>query len=466
MKARYFILMICLFLAQINAKGQLKNVYIEKYYVSNDSDATDTSGSRLASGSVTYRLFIGMNKGCKLTQIFGEKDHPLIFTSDSIFYNNTLDGTTFGYLANYTRLKEGTVPLDTWITLGEVSLAKPTGKTYFGVPKTEDRNGSIIGGPKNNNGGSASLSSGLLVNPDTAQFGYALTSRDGLDTLSKKWIPANWTSNGIVDVNGNDSTIFGSLKKGKVFNSTNVILQNSGVIGVSRDSNQVIIAQLTTKGGIKFHLNVEIWDTIAKKKYRYVAVSSSNDSLNAINATKQDRNNLPVIYAQNANLIYPIPCGCTDPNYIEYNPAAGCNEPNACKTPIVLGCMDHNACNFDPSANFHIASVCCYPGFCNNRDITLVCPRLGVDNINPLSDFTISPNPAQSSLLVNIPTNLTGILSTEIFDLIGNLVFHEVKEANGNSTVFSIPLEGIANGFYTLKIQDQKNIGIKKFIKQ
>jgi len=45
--------------------------------------------------------------------------------------------------------------------------------------------------------------------------------------------------------------------------------------------------------------------------------------------------------------------GCTDPNYVEYNPDAIIDNPleSLCITPIVLGCLDETQFNYNPEAN-------------------------------------------------------------------------------------------------------------------
>ena len=45
--------------------------------------------------------------------------------------------------------------------------------------------------------------------------------------------------------------------------------------------------------------------------------------------------------------------GCTDPNFIEYNPDAIVDNPleSLCITPIVLGCLDETQFNYNPEAN-------------------------------------------------------------------------------------------------------------------
>ena len=45
--------------------------------------------------------------------------------------------------------------------------------------------------------------------------------------------------------------------------------------------------------------------------------------------------------------------GCTDPNYVEYNPEAIVDNPleSFCITPIILGCLDETQFNYNPEAN-------------------------------------------------------------------------------------------------------------------
>ena len=45
-----------------------------------------------------------------------------------------------------------------------------------------------------------------------------------------------------------------------------------------------------------------------------------------------------------------IPQGCTDSNYLEYNPEALIDD-NSCLTEVVLGCTQEEALNYNPTAN-------------------------------------------------------------------------------------------------------------------
>jgi len=445
MKTRYTIIIIFVFSFFISVNAQLENVIIEKYYISNSSDATDTNGSAVSANSTTYRIYIDMAKGCKLKKIYSDANHELKISGDSTFYNHTTEGQTFGRNFNINRYGEGVTALDSWLTLGQVSLSKPSGKTYFGVLKSQDRNGSLVGGA-NNDGGSEVIAEGLLINNDPLA-GIPLTSFDGLDTMAV--LPNTWIENGFDDGFGSDTTIFGSVKKGNEFKSNDAFIYNSGVMGVNRDSNQVLIAQLTTKGKIYFSLNVEIEDAEGHTLL-YVA--------------KNGADSLVANVFQKAFLNFPIPCGCLDKNYLEYSSSYGCSMPSACKTAIVLGCMDTKACNFDAKANFSVPSFCCYPGLCANRDISVVCPSLDVEELNNLA-FELYPNPSHEIITIDGIATKDEVKSYSIYDSFGRLVFNKSIANTAANNTLQIDISSLANGFYTFQLSAENKHNIKKFIK-
>jgi hypothetical protein len=75
--------------------GQLEKVIIEKYYISDANDATDTTGGVLTAGSTTYRIYADMLPGSKLKKLFGDANHPFIIKSTAPFFNHSTDGQTF-----------------------------------------------------------------------------------------------------------------------------------------------------------------------------------------------------------------------------------------------------------------------------------------------------------------------------------------------------------------------------------
>jgi hypothetical protein len=370
---------LCMGLVQ--AQDAIKNVRVETYYVSDAKDATDTTGGYLEPGSKTYRIFVQLRPGCKVLSLYGDKNNTLKISSTAEIFNHRTEGVTFGKDMNVKYLKKGTVALDSWITLGQTT--RKSTNTYFGIPKSQDTDGSFIGGIYND-GGSSLVQGGILTNNDAAA-GVPLTSADGM--AMQAIIENYWVDHGFVDpVSGEDSTVFGSVKPGKEFVSNDAYLSNAGAAGVIADSNQVLVAQLTTKGEISFELNLQVFDPNADQSYKSLYVANGVDSI--LDAERS-------IVKVSPYLKYPAACGCTDPNYLEYSTKYICGSLDKCKTRIVLGCMDPTACNYNPEANYNVQYMCCYPGKCYDRDLSLACP-----SDEPILRLDVYPNPAVSRVVI------------------------------------------------------------------
>jgi hypothetical protein len=424
--------------------AQIEKVFIETYYITDANDATDTTGGGIDAGTKTYRIYVDLKPGSKIRKIYGDTYHRLMFSSTEVFFNNKVDGLTFAKDFNRNSFKENTVALDTWLTIGQVS--QQSTKTYFGVPKPADRDGSFIGG-LNSDGGSAAIAQGLLVNSDT-EMGIPLTTADGIDTMLSE--PNNWAHYGFQDfATQNDSTIFGSLVPGMSFVSNNAGLINSaGIGGVIRDTNQVLIAQLTTRGELSFEINLEIeqLDGVFTKIVKYVAKS---DTL------LEDE-------ALSPFLSYPFLCGCLDANYLEYKDIYACNFQDSCKTLVVLGCMDTSACNFDPKANYNVPSLCCYPGLCNDRDLNVVCPALASENFN----LSVFPNPSADLINFSFWLKNEQEISYSVQDLFGNEIISLTTAGKDQGNVIrTVDIGTLDNGLYLLKVYINDLVFRKAFLK-
>ncbi len=429
----------------LDIHAQIENVIVETYYISDAQDATDTLGGHLDVGSTTYRIYVDLVPGVKLRKIYGDQNHPLIFSSSELFFNNKVDGQSFGKDFTKTRLQENTVALDSWLTLGQTT--RVSSKTTFGVLKTNDDDGSFIGGV-NNDGGSEVISTGLLVNNDP-EAGIPLTTADGMDTLTHT--PEAWADYGIRNIlTLEDSSIFGSIIPVSHFESRNAYLTNSGVMGVDSALNHILIAQLTTKGDLTFELNLEVEvPTITGTEIIKLVARDS-----VLNQGEQ----------LSAFLTYPQTCGCQDSDYLEYSPAYACNIQDSCKTLLSLGCMDPMACNFDPNANFNIQELCCYIGNCNDLDISVLCPNLGFDEIAS-NTLRIYPNPTESVITAKtyfaqgIPYHVV------IIDFAGRLM-KSIYYTNLNSGTASIDLSSLTNGLYHVRFISSENTFSGRVIKQ
>ncbi|MEI8116962.1 MAG: T9SS type A sorting domain-containing protein [Flavobacteriia bacterium] len=429
---RYLLVLIIISAIQFTGFSQLEKVIVEKYYVSDLNDATDTLGGGLPIGSTTYRIYVDLAPGSVLKKIYGDANHPFSIQSTAPFFNHESDGQTFAKDFVKNRYLEGTVALDTWLTLGQTTKTQ-AGKTYVGVLKNQDVDGSFIGGV-NNDGGSELISTGLLINND-ANAGIPLTQADGMDTIAT--IPSSWSHFGVLDfITGNDSTIFGSLTSTNEFLSDNFNLTNSGIKGLISDSNQILVAQLTTTGDISFHLNLEI-DAI---------INGSVQSISYVSSI----NNLQPGESFSNKLIYPPTCGCNNPEYLEFDPAVVCLEPGTCITLANIGCLDTLACNYDPTVNVSMPNLCCYPGKCNNRDIAIVCPALRGENF----EFLVYPNPSAGDFYLDVYSGMSNeAIQVEVFNTFGVKVYEHSFAPTGLLIGEKLEWTMTEKGLYHIKVQ-------------
>ena len=64
MKITQLSLVFCLtLLFHLNGNAQLQKVIVEKYYISDANDASDTLGGGINTGTTTYRIFVDLAPG-------------------------------------------------------------------------------------------------------------------------------------------------------------------------------------------------------------------------------------------------------------------------------------------------------------------------------------------------------------------------------------------------------------------
>lgn len=420
----------------LNTNAQVQNVIVEKYYVADAFDIANTDGGQLQNGAVTYRVFIDLANGSKISRIFADSLHLLKFKSSLPFFNNdTLngsDGGTYAFKINKNDLAISTVGLDSWITIGAAT------NKHHGILKTDDTDGSIVGGTNNDQN--------LLNNAD-AGSGTPLTSQDGL--VLSTVLATNYLVGGDMPAIGtlNDSTIFGS-DTATSFISANATLQFSGGLSGQGISNSVLIGQFTTAGQLEFEINITIIDSTGAT-INYVA--SGNDTIiqNAVYKS------LPI-------LKYPPQCGCLDPNYIEYNAQNACSDSSKCLTLVKLGCMDALACNYDPDANYSVPEMCCYPGYCNDRDIAFVCPDINSGN----RLMSVYPNPANNDITISLDgVKKIGQAQFVLMNSFGNVIKNFTDDVAEGEWTKNIALSDLVSGIYILKCISQDTIQSQVIVK-
>lgn len=196
----------------------LENIIVERYYVSDSTDFNNTANA-LPAGAVTYRIFIDMKPGYSLQVVYGNQKHEMFFKTSTLFFNNMECRAETGFNIDAKKLNEGTIALDSWITMGAAS------RLHTGILKSEDNDGSSF--IKNRN---------------------SLSKTDG---LTKGALPKFQIFNLDLNFFNNDSTA-------SYFSTSDGAWAALGGVKGPTNENRVLIAQLTTNGKLTFGLNVQI----------------------------------------------------------------------------------------------------------------------------------------------------------------------------------------------------------------
>ncbi|MBL7963114.1 MAG: T9SS type A sorting domain-containing protein [Flavobacteriales bacterium] len=418
----------------VMAQLDIEGLIVETYYISDANDATDITGGTLVEGSRTYRVYLDLSAGCSLRSIYGGPSHALKIESTAVFFNNEDRGRRFGHEVSTSGLRENTVALDSWLTMSAACTQR------FGILKVDDPDGAGTLFP--NDGGSANIPGGLLANADP-DAGIPLTVADGLVPLGG----ASATPPGFNFVGDDPNAVLGdeNLADAFITNDFKMLCLSPGVTGPTSE-NRILIAQLTTTGTLTMELNVEVQradGTVIK----YVA----------------DGTVLGTGEVQSGFLTYPPTCGCTDPNFLEFDPAASCDD-GSCQTTIVFGCLDSTACNFNPGANFNVNELCCYgPSNCNGLDITLICPDVSTGELDATwHTLVLYPNPAHAEIML-----LTGDVKVQerwlMHDATGREVLSGIVAAGAE--LVAIDIASLIPGAYHLVLTHKGRSRHARFVK-
>ena len=213
-----------------NAKG-LEKIIVEKYYISDSNDAK-AFGSHLPAGSVTYRMYVDMLPGYKFQAAYGVPGHELYLATTTLFFNNEDKGAVIPNVIPDRNLKDNTVMLDSWLSVGGAS------ESNLGILKSEDT------------GIETTINADHLLQNADPKAGIPVKTRDGFIAGKVEQV----TSFGI------DSAIhvFNNRTIGNLFSTRNGSWAcMNGSVGPTTE-NRVLIAQLTTDGILSFELNIQI----------------------------------------------------------------------------------------------------------------------------------------------------------------------------------------------------------------
>jgi len=230
------------------SQNGLEKIIVEKYYISNANDTlANAIGGYLPIGSVTYRIFVDMLPGYQFQLAYGNKNHEMFIKTDTKFFNNAYIGNTIPNIIPNRTLKQNTVMLDSWLSVGAA------GENLYGVLKEDDDTLETVVHEKS-----------FLQNSHPAS-GIPINKRDGLVRADEIPRPTFYKIDSLV-------TIFNSLSNGLSFSTKNGAWAClAGASGLdSLGSNRLLIAQITTDGTFSFELNIQVGKRNSKPE-NYVA---------------------------------------------------------------------------------------------------------------------------------------------------------------------------------------------------
>ena len=227
----------------LGAQG-LENIIVETYYISDANDASvDADGGTLPVGSVTRRIYVDMLPGYVFQAAYGvppsgdSPGHELRFATTTQFFNNIDRGATSPTYTK-TQARGNTVMLDTWLSVGAACAGN------FGVLKTAD------------DGVATNVNNDDVLQNNAPAMGIPLTEQDGLLQVTGL-TPVNVTFVGGVE--GQAAQFFDAENAGSVFSTFDGAWSAlTGASGPNPETNQVLIAQITTDGTLTFELNVQL----------------------------------------------------------------------------------------------------------------------------------------------------------------------------------------------------------------
>ena len=227
------------------AQNGLEKIIVEKYYISTKEDSVASLGT-LPVGSVTYRLYADMLPGYRFQALYGNADHPLKIATSTSFFNNEDRGATTANAIASAQLKNNTVALDSWFSVG----ASATGQ--FGVLKTED------------NGAANLLTANSILNNTALAIGIGLKKQDGNMAGSPEAVT-------FVGIDPTGGLFDATSQSGNSFTTNNgAISALNGATGPTAE-NRILLGQFTTDGVFTFELNIQIGTPTPGVSEKYVA---------------------------------------------------------------------------------------------------------------------------------------------------------------------------------------------------
>ena len=250
----------------IHAQDGLEKIIVEKYYIATKADSDGSLGT-LPVGSVTYRVYADMLPGYKFQALYGNSDHALKVNTSTTFFNNEDRGATTANAIASAQLKNNTVALDSWFSVGASAAGQ------FGVLKSED------------NGAANLITLNSLLKNNISKLGIPLTTQDG----NQAGTPEAVTLVGLTT----ELDVFDAVSQaGNSFvTSDGAISALNGATGPNAE-NRILLGQFTTDGVFSFEFNIQIGTPTPGVSQKYV-VSNPINGEKTIASLKYESNELP-----------------------------------------------------------------------------------------------------------------------------------------------------------------------------
>jgi hypothetical protein len=226
-----------LFSLAVTAQDGLEGIIVEKFYVSTKADnAGKLHSGDLPKGSVTYRIYVDLKPGYRFQAAFGSPNHPLIIESSEKFFNHIEAGCTQANIVPERTYNKNIALLDSWLSVGACV------EGHLGILKEYDdtlRDEFIV------------FEKGYFRNKKKIIPVY---EKDGMKRSDFVPFPTFFNTDSLAYVLGS-ATLSNKLK----LDNAGWAFLGRGTVGAdSLTTNCVLIAQLTTKGSLKFELNLQI----------------------------------------------------------------------------------------------------------------------------------------------------------------------------------------------------------------
>ena len=434
-----------------------QRLIVEPYYVSDANDAADTDGGEsVPAGSRTFRVFVDLKPGYRLLTVGGFPNHPFTMSTSTSLFNNDDRGAAWAEDINDIHLNKNTVAIDSWLSMGAASDA------HWGVLKSLDPDGSIVGGP-NNDGGSTG--SPLLVN-EAPEAGIPLTTADGLWNTGT---PAP----GTVFV-GTPPTMFESGGESS-YTSSNFAWAVLGDFTSPDTANRILIGQFTTDGVLDlcFNLEVRIPDSL-------VCNAPGCHEIMSFYAELLPSDTAGTAFSGDNKFTHPTLCFNSEAPLVDCNgvsggpaqPGSPCDDGNAdttndaysvdcaCLGQDCLGVYGGDALPGQPcdDGNPDTGNDTWQPG--------CLCDGIvGIDENELASGVRIHPNPTNGLVTVALEDAQGQAISMRITDLLGNVVMHSDLGTRSGSLSTVLDLGPLARGIYLLQISRGDRMHTERIIR-